>query len=225
VAERSLRFGVGDTQAQKRAASWKILTHVGGGKRDVYLACRPLQGAIKLSLHESGQWHFAFDRAQYPELFEEDSKPPTRFLGVYQQPLALTHGITLACRIHTSSAAATVPDPSMGSNVKWIPPAPVGESVEVAVFLIDKAPPDDQWPGRNSMNTRPVGSIELDAGGCVWVVCRNVPTMVVEPIHRSGMTYFKGKSDAALDEPGLRGLGWFQHTDGSIVIQEGPVLI
>jgi hypothetical protein len=224
MPERAVRFGIADS-SNRRAASWKCLTYSGTGKKDVYVACRALAGAIKLSLHETGRWHVAFDYAKFPTLFEPSSAPPTRFSGVWERAVPIIEGLTLACRIHTPWYAATIQEQSLEPQVTWIAPAPTDQSVEVAVFLCDQLIDPNAWPGRRSMQTQPVGWFELDGGGCVWVVHRCVPAIEQKLPPVSAPRYFRGQGESDLLEPGARAIAWGAHTDGSIVIQEGPVLV
>jgi hypothetical protein len=64
---------------------WKCWLATGKEKTDVYLTSRPLGHALKLSLHESGQWHVAFDSAKKDVLFPPGETPATRFLGKWQR--------------------------------------------------------------------------------------------------------------------------------------------
>ena len=59
MPEKSVRFCIADLKKNIRAASWKVWSP--NNKNDVYIACRELKGAVKLSLHQSKQWHIAYD--------------------------------------------------------------------------------------------------------------------------------------------------------------------
>ena len=56
MPKRVLRFGVGDPARRVRATTWACWTN-GSGTKDVYVAARAMAGTLKLSLHETGQWH------------------------------------------------------------------------------------------------------------------------------------------------------------------------
>lgn len=224
MPERAVRFGIADS-VKRRAASWKCLTYVGSGKKDVYVACRSLAGAIKLSLHETGRWHVAFDYAKFSTLFESGSEPPTRFSGVWERPTPIVEGLTLACRIHTPWYAATIQEIALDPEVTWIDPAPTGQSVEVAVFLSDQNIDPNAWPGCRSMQTKLVGSFELDRGGSVWVVHRCCSAIEQRLPPMSAPRYFRGKAEGDFLAFGVRAIAWGAHEDGSIVFQEGPVIV
>ncbi len=224
MPENSIRFGVTD-HAGRCAATWKCWTYVGSGKRDVYLACRSLQGKVKLSLHESGRWHVGFDAARFPSMFEENSEPPTRFAGRWDRPAPLIEGLTLACRVHTPWYGVTISVSTLDEKVNWIQSVPLGHSIEVAIFLSEAGTLVTGWPGRRSMNTNLPGSIELDGGGHVWVVYHSIP--LVEPKLPPVLAprYFKSEGEQNLFTEGTRAVVWGDCEDGSVVFYEAPVSV
>jgi hypothetical protein len=223
MPEHSLRFGVVG-QPGYRAETWKCWTYHGAGKRrDVYIACRRLGNALKLSLHESGHWHVAFDSKAFSQMFEGHNTPPDRLMGRWERPAPIIDGLTLACRIHIPGDAATIPEPSLDSKVHWIACAPPGQSVEVAVFLSDHLLGDSDWPGRNAMQTKLVGHLSLDGGGYVYIVHHTCAT--IEQPFPPPTGYFKGAGEEQLLANTNRALRWGQMDDGSIIFQERPVVI
>jgi hypothetical protein len=198
---------------------------VGSGNRDVYLACRELRGQVKLSLHGSGRWHVGFDAPRFPSMFEKGFEPETRFAGRWERPAPIISGLTLACRVHTPWYAVTIPVESLDQKVSWIQAAPQGKSIEVVVFLSDRKVNISGWPGRRSMKTNLVGSIELDGGGCVWVVYHEI--QVAEPKLPTSVSpkYFRDASERHLFEKGTRALIWGDFADGSVAFFEGPVRV
>jgi len=78
MPQRSIRFAI-RTDDGRTSDIWKCWTTTGTGKRDVYMTSRPLGNALKLSLHEGGQWHVAFDAKKKGELFDPDSGPRRDF--------------------------------------------------------------------------------------------------------------------------------------------------
>jgi hypothetical protein len=224
MPERSIRFGVTD-HAGRRAATWKCWTQVGRGKADVYLACRALQGNVKLSLHESGRWHVGFDASRFASMFEKNSEPPTRFAGRWDKPAPLIEGLTLACRVHTPWYAATIPVSSLDGKVTWIQAAPQDQSIEVAIFLSEAGTLVSDWPGRRSMNTNLVGSIEIEGGGHVWAVYHTIPLVEPKLPPTPSPRYFKGAGEQNLFEEGTRAVVWGDCEDGSVAFFEAPVSI
>jgi hypothetical protein len=228
MPEHPLRFGVVG-QPGYRAETWKCLTDHGAGKRlEVYVVCRGLGNALKLSLHASGRWHVAFDSQQFSRMFEDANVPPDRFMGKWDKPAPLTPlsaGLTRACRIHIPWDAANIPDPSPDIKVHWIPCAPLGQSVEVAVFLTERPLDNSDWPGRASMQTKPVGQFPLEGGGSISIVHRTCPTIEQAFPPMSAPGYFKGNGKEQLLARANRALRWGAMDDGSIIFQERPVVI
>lgn len=224
MPERSIRFGITD-HAGQCAATWKCWTQVRRGRRDVYLACRVLQGNVKLSLHESGRWHVGFDTTRFASMFEKNSEPPTRFAGKWVKPAPLIEGLTLACRVHTPWYAVTIPVSSLDGQVTWIQTAPQGQSIEVVIFLSEPGTLVTGWPGRRSMNTNLVGSIEIDGGGHVWAVHHSIPLVEPNLQTASAPRYFKGAGEQNLLEEGTRAVVWGDCEDGSVIFFEAPVSI
>lgn len=198
---------------------------MGSGKKDVYLACRALQGNVKLSLHESGRWHVGFDATRFASLFEKNSEPTTRFAGRWDKPAPLIEGLTLACRVHTPWYGVTIPASSLDGKVSWIQAPPQGQSIEVAIFLSEAGTLVTDWPGRRSMNTNLVGSIELDGGGHVWVVYHSIPLVEPKLPPASAPRYFKGADEQNLFEKDTRAVVWGDCDDGSVVFFEAPVSV
>ena len=223
MPEYALRFGIEKDQ-EFRAATWKCWTIRGTQKSDVYLTCRPV-GDIKLSLHDSGRWHVSFAASRMRELFEPEYAPSSRFSGVWERPAPIADGLTLACRIHTPSFAVNIPVHTLEPSITWVPAAPMGKIVEVAVFLCDQPHMPSGWPGRYSMNTNLVGTLQLENGGCasiVWSHCDELPLeFPPEVVPR----FARGKSSEDALLPGTRALAWGEYPDGSIVFTEGPVRV
>jgi hypothetical protein len=220
MAEQSLRFAVADLAHARRAATWKCWAS--DRKKDVYIACRELRGAIKLSLHESGNWHVAFDN---PDRFEPGSVPESRFAAKYQKPPELAPGVTLACRIHTPWFAATVPMDRLDEGVRYIAPATAIQTVEVAILLLDRGHLGRGWPTCNSLPTSPVGHFGWDDGSCVWAVSQRVPTPTPPPPSRGALHYFRGGSETDWQGPGMRMVAIGSNADGSVVLTELPIKV
>lgn len=220
MPEHALRFGVVG-QPGYRAESWKCWTNSGQDKRDFYLSNRAVK-AVKLSFHETGDWRFAYTSR---ELFDEEALPPRRLLNEYKQPLPHAELLTLACRIHVPFHAANIPDRQLDPSVHWIPCAPLGYSVEFAIFLSEWPFDPEDWPGRQAMKTQVVGSIPLERSGRLWVVYHTVPSIqrTLPPV--SNPQYFKGTSGHELLNEVNRALMWGVNDDGSIAIMESPIIV
>ena len=224
MPERSVRFGVGN-HAGARSSTWKCWSQAGSGKSDVYVACRALRGALKLSMHESGRWHIAFDATQFEGLFDDEMRPQSRFATRTDQPAPLAQGVTLGCRVHIPFYGVSIPAQELEKGVVWVPAPDSGKSIESVVLITDPTVQVTDWPTKRSMGTELAGSFDLDDGSCVWIVHHQVAT--AEPrLPGSGTPrYFKGKGEEDLDAEGIRGVTWGSAPDGSIFFYEGPVLI
>ena len=222
MPEQAIRFGVADSSTKRHAETWNCLSP---GKREVYVFCRAFGDVLKLSLHESGRWHMAFDSKKFPAMFDGGQAPGHRFTGNWDRPAPIIQGLTVACHIYTPWDAVTIQEAELEKKVTWIAPPPSGESVEVTIFLSDHALPPDSWPARKSMKTKLVGSFKLGDGGEVWIVHRCIPSPEVKPLTLPSPKYFRGKGEADVLAGGNRMLGWGRRDDGSIFFREGPVVV
>jgi hypothetical protein len=213
VSEVSIRFGVGDGR-NRRAATWKCWAHRGAGKNDVYLACRELRGALKASLHQSGQWHVSFAASFLPAKAVAEEWP-TRFVETSARPNELSSGFTLAYRIVTPYAAVNAGmSDGEDQGIVWIPPPAEGHAVETIVAFTHSAPRNMDWPGRRSMGTDLVGAFSLDNGHVVWIIAREITPPAFE-LSMNDARYFHGKTSADVKDPGVRGIVFRHEQDGS----------
>ncbi len=173
MPERSIRFGITDG-AGKRSATWKCWTPTGIGKHDVYLACRELGGALKTSLHETGQWHVAYSNSFFDEkVVEPGHKKKGRFIEKWARPKELAPGVTLAFRIVTPWSAVRTPyDHKNFKRMHWLQNANEGKATEIDIIVTSSTTPVTGWPGMRSMNTSLVDSMRLDNGESThWWEC------------------------------------------------------
>jgi hypothetical protein len=224
MPERSVRFGIAN-HAGARSSTWKCWSQLGSGKTDVYVACRALRGALKLSMHESGRWHIAFDAAQFPGLFEDSMRPESRFVTRMDCPAPIVQGVTLACRVHIPSYGVSIPAPDLEKGVAWVAAPEDGNSIEFAVMMTEASVRVTDWPTKRSMGTELAGTFYLDDGSRVWIVHHQIATAEPRLPSEGTPRFFKGKGKEDLDTEGLRGLTWGDALDGSVVFFEAPVLI
>jgi hypothetical protein len=220
MSKQSIRFGISDSSG-KRAATWKCWTLTGKGKDDVYLACRELGGALKASLHQTGAWHIAFSEEFFENGFAD--KPDGRFIDKWPRPKEIAPGVTLAFRIITPYSAVNTPISSPNENITWIPAPPKNRAVEIAIIITSPHALVSSWPGKNSMNTKLVGSMPLDSGETVWVVHRDIDIPNLGTLHGTPR-YFKGRSKDDLAKGGLHVLVFGDEKDGSRVILDSAVI-
>ena len=178
MGEKAIRFGVANSEKTLRAATWKCWTS-GGADKSVYLTCREV-GQQHTSLHQSGHWHTGFDSKHFDSMFEEDQKPPGRFMGKWEQPPEYASGWTWAASIYTPLASVVSPIIST-KNITWLRPPSSSEISEVDVWLgvAGTNPDPDDWPGKTGMGTQLVGRFQIEGAGQVVVLSRFVPPLPV----------------------------------------------
>lgn len=222
MPQLQIRFGVADTDG-RRSATWVCTTRTGQGKTDVYLACRNLGGAAKLSLHQSGEWRFAFAKEQFEALFDEETIPPSRLIASWFKPPETLKGITRACTIFVPAAAVWT-ESAKEDDVIWLPAPTQGLTKEITLLMIEPGAILPAWLTEN-VEVQTVGVLTLDNGGFAWLVHRDVsappPTMPTQVVPK----FFRGKSESDLKTGQLRGLIVGDASDGSIALYDAAVRV
>jgi hypothetical protein len=223
MPREKLRFGIAAVGGY-RAATWKVWTDGAPDRLDLYLACRRLGGHLKTSLHASGQWHTAYTRETF-ESAVKDVVPQgrDRFLERWPRPSPFAPGIVLAFRIVTPSAAVTSPISPAAPDVTWLPNAPDGKATEIDILLAEASVNVPGWPGRLSMGTSLVGSLQLGAGATAWVVYWTIDLPDKPSLPRGTGRFYKGRSAHDLQGANLRALTFGSEPDGSRVIYDFAV--
>jgi len=219
MPEQSIRFTV--TNGLKRAATWKCWT-ASGGRSDIYLACRELKGAIKASLHESGNWHLAYSREFLDKNLDiSPNESAHRYIHRWSRQPQIAPGVTLAFRIITPHSGINVPFyDSQYENIVRIPEPPDNKAIEIDIIITAPNTLVSSWPGKNSMNTELAGSMSLDSGEKVWIVYRVIDMPAIKPVH-GRPKYFKNKGeDDLVRAENLRLLMFGNEKDGSRVIYD-----
>lgn len=219
-----MRFGIADGSG-RRASTWKCWTQTTAGKpeEDVYLLCRSLGGALKASLHQSGEWHIAYSReffADNPDAFAD--RPSGRFIDKWR-PSEIAPGVILAFRIITPFSAVNTPIGSMKKYVVWIPAPPPDSAIEIDIFIMSAHTLVSSWPGKNSMNTKLIDSMLLDSGETIWVVYRVIDCPNFGNL-KGTARYFKGRSKDDLRGKELRIIAFKREQDGSRTILDSALV-
>ena len=224
MAQRSLRFGITDGKG-RGAATWKLWTETGGGKSEVYLACRTLGGALKVSMHESGSWHIAYSQSYFKENVEGAiPNKQDRFIKKWSKPVNISPGITLAFRIMTPwSAVTSYINRSNAKKVRWLNNAPKPMATEIDILFTEASVPVTGWPGKRSMNTSLIGQIPLENGNTVWVVYRVVEMPDLSHVSNKTGNFYKGRSREDIKSEGLKALVIGTENDGSVVLYDCAV--
>lgn len=223
MPEHSLRFGV-RTQDGRTSDVWKCWTKTGTGKRDVYLTSKPLGQALKLSLHESGQWQVGFDSNKKDKLFPPGELPATRFLGKWHRSQTGATPLVLAARVYFPWTSPSDAQRKAPHDTIWIQAAPEQQSVEVAVFLVYAQLPLDEWPGKVKLGAGLVGTLPLEGKGCACIVHRLVSTWPQLSAAQASPKYFRGKSKEDLAGAN-RLVAWGEEPDGSISFIEARLYV
>jgi hypothetical protein len=223
MAGSELRFGIA-TVAGYRAATWKLWTDGPEDRPELYLACRPLGGHLKTSLHASGQWHTAYSKETFDAKVKGVASPGTdRFIQRWPRPGPLAPGVVLAFRIVTPSSAVTSRMTAEDTDVLWQPNAPEGQAREIDVILVAASTSVTGWPGKRSMGTSLVGSLQLARGDTAWVVHRVTDLPKSPSLPDGRFRFYRGRGPVDLAGANLRALAFGNEPDGSRVIYDFAV--
>jgi hypothetical protein len=123
----------------------------------------------------------------------------------------------------TPSAAVTTPISPADPDVTWLPNAREGKATEIAILLVAESIPASDWPGKRSMGTSLVGSLQLGGGERAWCVYRVVDLPERPTLPRGRGRFYKGRSARDLVGTELRALAFDSESDGSRVIYDFAV--
>ena len=221
MPQRSLRFGIRDGSGNC-ASTWKLWTETAGSNSELYLANRALGGTLKVSLHQSGNWHIAYSQRTFEgQVRGVIPKFKDRFIKKWLRPQEIAPGVTLAFRIVTPYSAVTASRAQGNySKVKWIDNAPAPKATEIDILITRPATKVSGWPAKRSMGTSLIGSFQLENGETVWAVHWAIDMPDLTKAGKGVVRFYKGKSKKNLESEGLRVLVFGTETDGSGVIYD-----
>lgn len=216
VEENSVRFCVANIEEKSRAASWKVFSP--SKKNDVYVAGRELKGAVKISLHESNNWHLSYSPDFYEQKVPDDATTESgRFIYSWTKPGTIGHGVTLALRIVTPWTAIGT-DLNYSKKIHYIEQPAEGRAIEVGILIAEPNTKISGWPGKISMNSLLIGSYTLPEKSTVWVV-----HWEIECPDFSGFScqarMFNGVKKSDISES-VRAMIFGDHSDGSKVLYD-----
>lgn len=189
---------------------------------DVYVTCRELGGAAKLSLHESGKWRFAYAAERFTELFDESGVPASRLIASWYRPPEISPGLTRACVILIPVLAVCTPD-NLNSKVTWLTyPAPA-QTKEITVCLVSAAALASRRIKTDGFDV--VGTLPLDDGSGVWILARDALVPIPTLPEKTSVHFFRGKSEQDLTDVNLRGLIVGDLQDGTICMYDARVQV
>ena len=151
--DHGLRVIVGDEAGGPRSSLWRVWT--GRHTSDVYLGARPIAGAVRVSLHESGKWRFAFTKEHQfgPKPLIRPDEDRAKFK--WDRPPEVFPGLTRAFVISVPSSELMEPagPPELQRPAIWLPIPPPNHQVEIDLWLVRQTSDPDGWPGKRAMGT------------------------------------------------------------------------
>jgi hypothetical protein len=142
------RFGVGDPNG-KHSMVWKVWAS--RNTPDVYVTARSLRGAMKASIHASGERHVGLTSER---ALDKTKRHYDRWFGGHK----LDEGISLEFLIQIPTAELRcfwLDAKDLKSNVVWLPPSP-GKTMSIAVLLLA---PQRQPVGRDEQHLIAQGTL------------------------------------------------------------------
>lgn len=178
------RFAVKSPDGTSRSGVWRCFRN--RGQSDVYFGVIPALSVLKLSLHESGRWHVAFDRAYHERKTEEGFYVGRdRWLDRWERPKLGGPDPLVVFRVIIPAAGVNIPmdDRFQGKEVQWIKSPGVPLGVEVDLVLTPSGHDLEGWPGLEPVDAGVVASDSLPSGDRLWVVHRvgRPPSMAFPP--------------------------------------------
>jgi len=170
-----VRFGLGDPEGW-RSSSWRVWA---SPKGDVYVLKRATGRTLKVSLHASGQSHYAFNTDEIA--LAAGMRPGGgRFImgwdaeegRLVDLPLRQAFAVLLGgFSLGLPPSGSPVDAECVRDDVEWVedlpPPGPYGW--QFTVLLSDPGIPTTP-PGRQAMGAVPVGGFPLMDGSNLWVM-------------------------------------------------------
>ena len=212
MKRQEIKFGI--TADNRRAATWKLVTPK--SKSDIYLICRELGGAIKVSMHQTGSWHIGYTKEEGRKYFEtEESFNQHKHIEIWPRPKQIAEGVILAFRIVTPFSSVTTRIEKNIKKIIWVPNCSEGLATEIDIIITPNYEGLDNWPGKKSMGTKIIGSYQLDNGETVWVVYWYIPMPNLSSMNGNAFQYFKGQNKSELTSNNLKAIIFADENDGS----------
>jgi len=223
MPKHTIRYGICDASGH-RGSTWRCWISKGTGKNDIYFANRTLVRALKVSLHQDGNWHLAYEYNFYRDrLGGPGSRNTDRFIERWKRPREVFAGFTLAIRLIIPKVGIDTPyNPDNFKTHVWIPNATKESATEIYLFIQRSGTAlSGSWPGQMSMNTKLVGTLNLDNGDIVWIVYKEIP-MPQLPSQTVRPNFSKGTSKKDFFGKVMRMLSVKFNADGSLELYDLP---
>jgi len=221
---KAIRFGVKSPEGS-RSNTWRCWTQTGGSKHDFYVMSRAMKGALKTSMHQSGQWHVAFSKEFIDKTSSEIGwTQDNRKIDEWLRPAEIAPGIILAYRLLIPESALTIRVTSGDDkDVVWIPSPPKGMATEISFLLTSPKVAISDWPGKRSMNTGLIGKLLLENDETLWIVHRVTPVPQLSDL-KGQPTWFNSYDIDKLPAEVLRAMVIATGDDGSKFLLESAVV-
>lgn len=165
--EQLVRFAVG-TPDGPQSSIWRLWTD----GDEVYLGARGVVDRLKVSLHQSCNWHHAFRDESAARSAAVEALERGRFLNKWKRPPEFALGWTKAFQVVVpSSEVKRRPTPvDKPQGVRWVLPGPPDTVTFFTVLFSPTNVADPAWPGKNTMATQLLARFPLPKGETLWVV-------------------------------------------------------
>lgn len=115
----------------------------------MYVGARPIAGEVRVSLHESGKWRYAFTEKHQCGTRPLIKPDEDRAKYKWDRPTEIFPGFTRAFVICVPSSELmepAEPDP-LKKPATWLPVPPPGHQVEIDLWLTRPPTNPETWPG------------------------------------------------------------------------------
>ncbi len=129
----TVRVAVGEPG--RRSEVWRIWANRTRG--DLYIASRSIAGVQKYSLHESGDWRYAFTQQFFASMEDETADHPaaTRVLDQWERSPRVDGQVVLSIRVRAEDVTP-MDDASLKGQIFWIPAPEPGHAVFIGLVMM-----------------------------------------------------------------------------------------
>lgn len=201
----TLRVGVGSADGE-RSSVWRIWANP--SKSDVYVAARNIVRVQKFSLHESGDYRYAWITR---EIAQEHTGEEQRIVDRWRRPDLDPSGWNLALSILVASEdVVAIPGPRETADVRWLPKPPPGRTRRILVMMVT---PD--LGGIPTTGAVVVEALALANGNAVIVLTDEIETPDAHLVAQANVRRETESLGVDLRQPGMR-MGMFGHGDDGV---------
>jgi hypothetical protein len=165
-----LRVAAGTLEAGLTSSVWRVWQ--GKNNDDVYIAPRPMAGALKASLHPNRYCYYGFPKP-YAERLSRDGHyvPPNRAFAHWWRPITPDRGVVWAVEIWLPPGPAfKIPEEKDGKTIELLDPPPAGQAVVLGIGSARISAAAAALP----VGVRNLGGSLLSTGDNVVVLAGNV---------------------------------------------------